>query len=104
MANITLSDLLSLVFTDLATTVERTAEESPLRLQVTDVNLDIPAYLRLQEAGPDPETEPARFILTMPSTRDTPAVGGLGRVTVTIAVQTLQSQEQQEQPAPPEGV
>lgn len=102
MANITLSDLLSLVFTDLATTVERTAEESPLKLQVTDVDLDIPAYLRLQEAGPDPEQEPARFILTLPSTRDSPPIGGLGRVAITIGVQTLQ--QQQEQPDPPEGV
>ncbi|HZH75154.1 MAG TPA: hypothetical protein VEY88_03915, partial [Archangium sp.] len=70
MANITLGDLLTLVFTDLASTVERTADEAALKLQVTDVDLDIPAYLRLQEAGSDPEQEPARFILTMPSTRD----------------------------------
>ena len=99
MANITLNDLLSLVFNDLAATVERTADETPLKLQVTDVNLDIPAYLRLREASPDPEQEPARFMLTLPSTRDSPAVGGLGRVTITIGVQTLQPQEQT---APPE--
>ena len=101
MANITLNDLLLLVFNDLAATVERTADETPLKLQVTDVNLDIPAYLRLQEAGPDPEQEPARFMLTLPSTRDSPAVGGLGRVTITIGVQTLQPQEQTTPPEMP---
>lgn len=98
MANITLSDLLTMLFTDLSSTVERTADQAALKLQVTDVDLDIPAYLRLQEAGPDPEQEPARFVLTLPSTRDSPAVGGLGRVSITIGVQALASPT----PAPPQ--
>lgn len=100
MANITLGDLLNLLFADLAQTVQQTADQAALKLQVTDLDLDIPAYLRLQEAGPDPEQEPARFVLTLPSTRDSPAVGGLGRVAITIGVQPLDSQAQT---PPPEG-
>ena len=101
MANITLGDLLTLLFTDLANTVQRNAEQSALKLQVTDVDLDIPTYLRLQEAGPDPEQEPARFVLTLPSTRDSPAVGGLGRVSITIGVQSLAPPDQTPPPEEP---
>lgn len=97
MANITLGDLLTLVFTDLANATDQTEDQAALKLQVTDLDLDIPAYLRLQEAGPDPEEEPARFVLTLPSTRDSPSVGGLGRVAITIGVQSVKSQE----PTPP---
>ena len=89
MANITLGDLLVLVFTDLSNASDQTAEQAALKFQVTDLDLDIPAYLRLQEAGADPEEKPARFVLTLPSTRDSPAVGGLGRVAITIGVQKL---------------
>ncbi|MDC0710751.1 hypothetical protein POL68_19905 [Stigmatella sp. ncwal1] len=99
MANITLSDLLSLLFTDLAATAERAEEGSGLKIQVTDLDLNIPAYLRLQEAGADPEQNPPRFLLTLPSTRDSIPTGGLGRIALTIGVQSVGSPEQ---PAPPE--
>jgi hypothetical protein len=101
MANVTLGELLTLLFTDLAKTVQQTADQAALKLQVTDLDLDIPAYLRLQEAGPDPEEEPARLVLTLPSTRESPSVGGLGRVTVTIGVKTLDAQAQTPPPEEP---
>jgi len=89
MADITLSDLLTLIFSDLANTIERTSDEAALKLQVTDLDLDIPAYLRLQEAGLDPQQEPTRFILTLPSTRESPPTGSVGRISLTIGVRTL---------------
>ncbi|MBZ4373458.1 hypothetical protein [Corallococcus sp. AS-1-6] len=89
MADISLGDLLTLIFDDLADSIDRTSQEAGLRLQVKDVDLNVPAYLRLREAGTDPQEEPARFVLTLPSTRDSPAVTGVGRVAITLSVQSV---------------
>ncbi|MCY1018228.1 hypothetical protein [Pyxidicoccus sp. MSG2] len=88
MADISLGDLLTLIFDDLAASIERTSEEAGMRLLVKDVDLSVPAYLRLRPAGQNPETEPERFVLTLPSTLDSPVVGGLGRVSITLGVQS----------------
>ncbi|MFY0527133.1 hypothetical protein ACN28I_29650 [Archangium gephyra] len=86
MADITLGDLLSLLFEDLAPSLQRESEDAALMLHVTDVDLDLPAHLRLRAAGPDPEHEPARLILSLPSARETPTAGRLGRVSITLGV------------------
>jgi hypothetical protein len=92
MPDITLGNLIALIFDDLAVTLEQTAERAAgLRLQVGDVDLDIPAHLRLP-ADPDPE-EPSRLMVTLPSTRELPAEGRVGRIHITI---------ERNQPAPPE--
>ena len=96
MADIPLGEMLTSLLTDLSTHSELVAPEAALRLRITEVDLAIPAYLRLQEAGEDPELEPARVVLTMPSTRESPRVGSLGRIAITIDVQVHETA-----PAPP---
>ncbi|AKI98975.1 hypothetical protein ATI61_106354 [Archangium gephyra] len=98
MADITLGDLLSMLCADLATAVEPSSDEASLKLQVTDVDLDLPAYLRLRAAGPDPEHEPARIILSLPSARETPTAGRLGRVSITLGVRPGLAPEPPEDP------
>jgi len=83
MPDITLGDFIALVFDDLADTIEQTNERSNLvQLQVSDVDLEIPAHLRLP-ADPVPE-EPARLMVTLPSTRELPPAGRLGRIRLTL--------------------
>ena len=84
MADITLGNLIALIFNELAESLEQTADRAEqLRLQVSDLQLDIPAHLRLQ-AGPLPEAGPAQLMVTLPSTRETPPAGRLGRVHIMI--------------------
>jgi hypothetical protein len=89
MADISLGELLTLLLSDLATNVERTSPQAAVRLRVTDVDVAIPTYLRLREAGADPTHEPARLMLTLPTTRETPQVGGLSRISITVGIQPL---------------
>lgn len=98
MADITLGDLLSLLCADLVTNVEHSSDEALLKLQVTDVDLDLPAHLRLRAAGPDPDREPARLILSLPSARETPTAGRLGRVSITLGVRPGLRPEPSEDP------
>lgn len=85
MSDIPLGDLLTLIFTELTETLEQTAERSELlKLHLNDVDLEIPAYLRL----PTETSETAsRLMVGLPSTRETPPVGRLGRIRITIAAQ-----------------
>ena len=84
MADITLGDLIALILDDLADTLEGTADRAELLgLHVGDVDLDIPAHLRLP-ADPPTASEPARLMVTLPSTREMPSAGRLGRVRLTI--------------------
>jgi hypothetical protein len=84
MADITFGDLIALIFHELSETLERTTDQAAVsKLHVRDVDLDIPAHLRLQV---DSETTTTRrLIVTLPSTRETPPVGRLGRIRITIA-------------------
>ena len=85
MADITLGDLITLIFDAVAESVHQTTEQAAIaRLQVSDVDLDIPAHLRLPVGAPSAEV-PARLMVSLPSTRETPAPGRLGRVRVTLA-------------------
>ena len=101
MADIALGDLIALIYRDLAETVQQTADQAEaLRLHVADVDLDIPAHLRLPAeaeapAGGDaPEGEtPARLLVTLPSTRETPPAGRLGRIHLTFARTAIPEQE-----------
>lgn len=81
MPNLSLGDLITLVFDELAASVERTTDRATqLGFKIGDVDLDIPAHLRLQ---PEPE-QPAHLFVGMPSTLETPTPGRLGRVRLTI--------------------
>ena len=105
MADITLGDLLTLICTELTQTLEQTADSSKsAKLHVSDVDLEIPAHLRLQaeslsggflrselyktEAQPNSPNS-VRLMVGLPSTRETPPVGRLGRIRITIEAQQL---------------
>ncbi|HEX8433736.1 hypothetical protein [Archangium sp.] len=98
MSDITLGDLLSLFFDDLAPSLQRESEDASLKLQVTHVDMDLPTHLWLRAAGADPEQEPARFVLSLPSTRESPTAGRLGRIHITIGVQASQAPALPEDP------
>ncbi|NEO94725.1 MAG: hypothetical protein F6K56_32860 [Moorea sp. SIO3G5] len=93
MADITLGDLITLIFRELTDTLEETSDRGsdrgaePLKLQVSDVDVEIPAHLRLQT---DPQSLPeksTRVIVTMPSARETRPVGSNGRIRITITTE-----------------
>ncbi|NEO41299.1 MAG: hypothetical protein F6J90_35230 [Moorea sp. SIOASIH] len=90
MADITLGDLITLIFREITDTLEETSDRGaePLKLQVSDVDIEIPAHLRLQT---DPQSLPeksTRVIVTMPSARETGPVGSNGRIRITITTDT----------------
>ena len=88
MADITLGDLLTLVLQDLADTVEQTADQTrALGLHVGDVNLEIPAYLHVDN-GSATAPEDLRLRVALPSTREAPPPNRLGRIRITIAAQS----------------
>lgn len=84
MADITLGNLIALLFTELAESIEQVGDRADLlKLQLGDIDLDIPAYVRLQTDHSD-STDEQRLIVTMPSTRETPRIGRLGRIHISI--------------------
>jgi len=93
MADITLGDLITLIFREITDTLEETSDRGsdraaePLKLQVTDVDVEIPANLRLQT---DPQSLPEksrRVIVKMPSARETKPVSSNGRIRITITTE-----------------
>jgi hypothetical protein len=85
MPDITLGEMLTLIFSDLATSVEQTDDEAGVKLQVTSLDLDLPASVRVDETR-TPAEEP-RLVVALPSTRETPSGGRLGRIALTIGVE-----------------
>ena len=87
MADITLGDLIALVLQDLADAVEETSERARATgLRVGDVDLEIPAYLHV-DGDPSSATDGLRLRLALPSSRDTPPAGRVGRVRLSIEAQ-----------------
>ncbi|HEX6293124.1 MAG TPA: hypothetical protein VFZ66_28340 [Herpetosiphonaceae bacterium] len=85
MSDIPFGDLIALIFRELSETLDQTAERAELlKLHVSDVNLDIPAHLRLQD-DPAGTAETRRLMVMLPTARETPPVGRLGRIRITIA-------------------
>ncbi len=94
MADISLGNLITLLFSELAESLEQTADRADLlKLQIGDIDLDIPAYVRLQ-TDPAVSTDEQRLIVTMPSTRETPRIGRLGRIRISIEPQQCTPEEQ----------
>lgn len=99
MANLTLSNLLELILTELASTFEQTVKpadlikmyadnnlevpEELLNLHVSDLDIDLPAHLQVQ-IDPLSPTKATRFTIAVPSTLETPPPGRLGRIRITI--------------------
>jgi aspartate/methionine/tyrosine aminotransferase len=94
MADITLSDLLTMIVIELSTTIEQTAERSELvKMQVSDIDLEIPAHLRLQaDSATNSENSP-RLMVGLPSLRETAPTGRIGRIRISIEPQELPPQE-----------
>ncbi|MEB3180848.1 MAG: hypothetical protein VKL59_17730 [Nostocaceae cyanobacterium] len=88
MSDITLGDLLTLIVQEMSQTFEQTTTTSEaVKLHVSDVDLEIPAYVTLQpKVQPESETPP-RLIVGLPSTRENPSVGRLGRLRISIEAQ-----------------
>ena len=87
MADITFGELIALILQELADTVEQTVDPATaLGLRVDDVALDIPAYLHVADVADDPAAPPdqLRLRVGLPSARETPPAGRLGRVRITI--------------------
>ncbi|WP_424102091.1 hypothetical protein [Moorena producens] len=59
-----------------------------LKLQVSDVDVEIPAHLRLQTDPQSLAEKSSRVIVTMPSARETQPVGSNGRIRITITTDT----------------
>lgn len=90
MADITLGDLLTLICTEMSQTLQQTKNNSELlKLQVNDVDLEIPAHLSLQPA--QQANDSARLMVGLPSTRETPPALRLGRIRISIEAQQLPS-------------
>ena len=100
MANLTLSDLMELILTELASTFDRTVNpadlveryasdanlevpEELLNLHISDLDLDLPAHLQVQ-LDPLSPTKAPRLMVNLPSTLDTPPPGRVGRIRITI--------------------
>jgi hypothetical protein len=87
MADITLGDLIALILRDLADTVEQAAERTtPLGLRVDDVDLEIPAYLHVED-GEATAPDALRLRVALPTARETLPAGRLGRVRIAITAQ-----------------
>ena len=83
MADTSLSDLLELIVKELSTTVDLTEDRSEsLKIYVTDFAMEMPAHLYLQAAPPSSTDNSARLIVNLPSLRDNPPPGRLGRIRI----------------------
>ncbi len=81
MADIRLSDFLTLIVTDLVASIEQTAERAEAaRMRVSDVDLDIPALVSLETDTPE-TADGAQVMVRLPSTRDA-LPGRVGRVRI----------------------
>jgi hypothetical protein len=86
MTDITLGEMLTLLFEDLAGTLSKTDTEAGLRLQVSSLDLDLPTYLRLSRSGVSDPDAPSRLLLALPSTRESPLAGRVGRIALTLDI------------------
>ncbi|NEO64978.1 MAG: hypothetical protein F6J98_33095 [Moorea sp. SIO4G2] len=80
---------IALLLQEVSGTLDQTNSDSTTEtnLQVTDVYFDIPAHLYLQTDGQflNQEETTSRVMISLPSTLETPPVGKLGRIRMTIA-------------------
>ncbi|NEQ15483.1 MAG: hypothetical protein F6K44_17345 [Moorea sp. SIO3E2] len=89
MADITLGNLIALILEEVSDTLDQTNSDSTTEtnLEVADVYFDIPAHLYLKTDGQflSQEKTKSRVMISLPSTIETPPVGKLGRIRMTIA-------------------
>ena len=87
MAQTTLGDLLITIRQEIAQTIDQTKDvtqdvTTKTRIYVSDVDLDIPAYVRFDRSS-NPETNPSHVTIDLPNLREMPPAGRLGRLRVT---------------------
>ena len=93
MASIIFGDLLQLMLTELADTIQQSeAQASAAHVRLDDIELDIPVHLQLLQRDSASEVDSAtrvdtrqRLIVGMPSPREVLPAGRVGRIKVTFA-------------------
>jgi hypothetical protein len=84
MNDITFGELLTVVIDDLSATLQHVTDRTQdIGLRVSDIDLDLPAHLRLR-VGPERDAVSTRLMVGLPSLRETPPNGRLGRVRLTL--------------------
>lgn len=89
MAQTTLGDLLITIRQEIAQTIDQTQDitqdiATQTRLYVSDVDLDLPAYIQFDRSA-NSETNSSHVTIDLPNLRETPPAGRLGRLRVTFA-------------------
>jgi hypothetical protein len=89
MAQVTLGDLLVTIRQEIAQTIDQTQDRTQdattnTRLYVSDVDLDLPAYIQFARSA-NPETNSSHVTIDLPNLRETPSAGRLGRLRVIFA-------------------
>jgi hypothetical protein len=89
MAQATLGDLLVTMRQEIAQTIDQTQDRTQdattqTRLYISDVDIDLPAYIRFDRSS-NSETNSSHVTIDLPNLRETPAPGRLGRLRVTFA-------------------
>ncbi|NER30142.1 MAG: hypothetical protein F6J89_21600 [Symploca sp. SIO1C4] len=91
MSDTSLGDLIILITKEMSGTIGelKNQDSSQVKLGVSDINFDIPAYLYLQDNrkystknGTD-----LRLMVSLPSSIETPTLGQLGRININIALE-----------------
>jgi hypothetical protein len=93
MTDISIADLISLVFDNLDETLTRTDPETRLKLRVSSLDVEIPAHVRLL-IDPSNTESPKRLLVSLPSPRETPPVLGISRLRFTIETNMLREKPQ----------
>jgi hypothetical protein len=97
MSSIHFGNLLQLMLTELADTVQKSeTQATAARVRLDDIELDIPAHLQLLEAE---AATPAQLIVGMPSPREVLPAGRVGRIRVTFEAQRPEPTAQAPDPA-----
>ena len=109
MTNLSLGEFIGLILTELADTFDRTvkpadlfkmqagdadfdAPEALLNLHISELDLDLPARLQVK-VDSFSLTQKPRLMVSLPSTLETPGIGRLGRIRITIEPESLSPPE-----------
>jgi hypothetical protein len=89
MAETTLGDLLITLRQEIAQTINQTQDQTQdvatqTRLYVSDVDIDVPTYIRFCRSS-NSETDSSHVTIDLPNLRETIPAGRLGRLRVTFA-------------------
>jgi len=92
MSDTTLGDFIALITQEISGTLDEAKSQNSeqIKLNVSDVYFDIPAHLYLQNnrQSSNQDESNLRVMVSLPSTLENPNVGKLGRIRMTIALET----------------